>query len=97
MRILIISALVATACAVSGCSGTRSTGSSFTTHAESFRVLGYAIPDDDQKAAMALVPKGANIEYVDSTPADWHSLWGALGNIFWFHVTKVGGTVGGGK
>lgn len=94
MKIVIVSALVAAACAVTGCSGTRTTGSSFTTHAESFRVLGYAIPEDDQKAAMALVPKGGNVESVSSTPADWQSLWGVLGNLFWFHVTEVGGTLG---
>jgi len=77
---------------VTGCSGMRETNNQFTTHAECFRIVGYAIPDDDQAAARALVPKGGTITDVQSTPADWHSVVGFIGNLFWFHQTVVSGT-----
>ena len=78
--------------ALAGCSGMRDSGSSFTTHAESFRIIGIAIPGDDQAAAMALVPTGGHVENVSSTAADWTSIWGFLGNLVGFHCTHVGGT-----
>lgn len=78
--------------ASAGCNGMRDSGTTFTTHAESFRILGFAIPEDDQAAAAALVPQGATITNVSSTPADWTSLWGFFGNLFWFHWTTIGGT-----
>ncbi len=77
---------------LSGCSGMRETNNQFTTHAESFRIVGFAIPEDDQAAARALVPKGATITDVHSTPADWHSFVGFFGNLFWIHQTTVSGT-----
>jgi hypothetical protein len=76
----------------SGCAGIRQTNNQFTTHAECFRVIGIPIPADDQAAARALVPKGATITDVTSTPADWDSFWGFIGNLFWFHQTTVSGT-----
>ena len=77
---------------LTGCAGMRETNNQFTTHAESFRILGHPIPHDDQAAARALVPKGATITDVQSTPADWNSFVGFFGNLFWFHQTTVSGT-----
>lgn len=75
-----------------GCAGMRETNNQFTTHAECFRFVGIPIPRDDQAAARALVPKGAIITDVQSTPADWNSFLGFIGNLFWFHQTTVSGT-----
>ena len=77
---------------ITGCSGMRETNNQFSTHAESIRILGYAIPEDDQAAARALVPKGATITDVQSTPADWHSVVGFIGNLLWINQTVVSGT-----
>jgi hypothetical protein len=87
-----LAALVFTVALLSGCSGIRQTGSQFTSHAECFRIVGIPIPADDQAAARALVPKGATITDVSSTPADWNSFVGVIGNLFWFHQTTVSGT-----
>ena len=76
---------------ICGCSGIRSTDKTFVAHAESFRIVGYAIPDDDQAAALARVPEGATITDISATPADWTSFWGVIGNIFWFHGTEITG------
>lgn len=78
--------------ALAGCSGMRESNGAFVAHAESFRIIGIAIPADDQQAAMNQVPPGAKIENVSSTPADWTSFWGFFGNLFWFHQTQIGGT-----
>lgn len=81
-----------TALVLSGCSGIRKTDSSFTTHAESFRIVGYSIPGDDQARARALVPANANIVSMESTPADWTSVLGVIGNILWIHHSEISGT-----
>jgi hypothetical protein len=70
----------------------RETKGAFVAHGESFRFFGYAIPQDDQEAAMSQVPKGGNITNVSSTAADWTSFAGFLGNIIGLHFTQVGGT-----
>ena len=77
---------------LSRCFGMRETNNQCTTHAECFRVIGYAIPEDDQAAARALVTKGGTITDVRSSPADWHSVVGFIGNLFWVHQAKVSGT-----
>jgi hypothetical protein len=87
-----IAALLVILAVSSGCAGIRETNNQFTTHAECFRIVGIPIPEDDQAAARALVPKGATITDVSSTPADWKSFWGFIGNLFWFHQTTVSGT-----
>ena len=69
----------------------RKTSQNFTTHAESVRIFGYPIPEDDKVAAHALVPAGAQITDVASTPADWTSLVGVFGNILWIHGTQISG------
>ncbi len=85
--------LVVTVALISGCSGMRKTGSTFTSHAEALRVFGFPIPEDDQAAAARLVPKGSKIESVSSSPADWTSIWGVLSNIFGFNWTEISGTM----
>ena len=87
---LLLTASVTAICV--GCSGMRKTDHAFHTHAESFRVLGYSIPGDDQARARELVPADAQIVSVRSTPADWTSLFGIIGNILWIHETEIGGT-----
>ena len=76
----------------SGCSGVRETNTDFAAHGECLRILGFAIPHDDMQAARDKVPAGANVVTVSSTPADWTSLWGFFGNLFWFHWTTISGT-----
>ena len=76
-----------------GCSGMRKTDSTFYTHAEAFRIVGFAIPEDDQVVARRLVPPDAKIETILSTPADWKSVVGVIGNIFWIHSTRISGTL----
>lgn len=78
--------------AASGCSGLRETNTDFTAHAECFRILGFAIPHDDQQAARDQVPAGATITNEGSTAADWTSFIGFFGNLFGFHWTSISGT-----
>jgi hypothetical protein len=74
-----------------GCSGMREANGTFTVHAESFRFFGLVIPGDDQAKATSLVPAGAQVISVHSTPADWTSVLGVLGNLFGFHSTQISG------
>jgi hypothetical protein len=74
------------------CSGVRESSGTFTAHGECLRVFGFAIPRDDQQAALDKVPEGATITTVGSTPADWTSFAGIFGKIIGFHSTSVSGT-----
>lgn len=86
--IILISAVLA------GCAGVRKTpDGTFMAHAESFRVLGYSIPYDDQIRAEQEVPSGGKVVTVDSTPADWTSVTGIIGNLLWPHQTRISGVV----
>ena len=87
LLVLCVAAIAGTA----GCSGMRDSNNAFTTHAESFRIIGISIPHDDQSAAMALVPAGGTVTNVSSTSADWTSFTGFFGNLMGFHWTSVGG------
>jgi hypothetical protein len=89
-----IPATLIAAALLSGCAGIRETNNQFTTHAECFRFIGNAIPADDQAAARALVPAGSkvNITNLNSTPADWTSVLGIIGNVIGFHSTTISGT-----
>lgn len=76
-----------------GCAGMRKAGDQVTIHAESFRIFGFAIPEDDQAKANMMYADMAG-EYGDvisagSSCADWTSISGALGNIFGFHGTTI--------
>ncbi len=80
-----------------GCSGMRQANGQFTVHAECFRIFGFAIPGDDQEAAAMLLAEkfpGAMQVTSGSTPADWTSFWGVLGNIMGFHGTVISGKTG---
>ena len=85
-------ALLGTVLALSSCAGIRQTDNQFTAHAESFRIVGFSIPHDDQEAARKLVPNNATITSIHSTSADWTSISGFFGNLLWFHQTSVSGT-----
>lgn len=75
-----------------GCAGVRQTNTNFSAHAESFRIFGVVLPADDMAAAAAQVPAGATVTSVSSTPADWTSVLGAIGNVLGFHQTRIAGT-----
>ena len=93
----IVSALCLTLFAATSCTGMRESNGFYTVHAESFRIFGFAIPSDDQEAAAKLHAQhfnGSTITSSCSTPADWTSFWGVLGNIFGFHGTVISGKTG---
>jgi hypothetical protein len=92
LRMKNITALLVLAALTSSCSGLRESDDSFSAHAESFRIIGFAIPGEDDAAAMALVPEGATVTTIHSTPADWTSFFGVLNNILGFSITTVSGT-----
>ena len=74
-----------------GCSGIRTADGHYTVHAECLRIVGFAIPCDDQAKAASLVPEGATVLTEISTPADWTSVWGVLGNLLGLHYTFIAG------
>ena len=73
----------------SSCAGTRSTGDKNMAHAEAFNFFGLQFPHDDQEAAWAMVPSGADVHTVGTSPRDWTSFLGALSSIFGFTATQV--------
>lgn len=73
----------------SSCAGTRSTGDKHTAHAESFNFFGLQFPHDDQEMAWSMVPSGAEVHTVGTSPRDWTSVVGALASIFSFTSTQV--------
>ncbi|HTF88833.1 MAG TPA: hypothetical protein VK843_10525 [Planctomycetota bacterium] len=94
-RTSLVSALVLTAIVSTGCVGARSANGIYTVHAESVRLFGFAIPGDDQEAAAKYHAEkfpGSTVTGNSSTPADWRSFWGVLGNIIGFHQTEISGT-----
>lgn len=90
-------AAVAGVAMLTSCVGMRQAEGQFTVHAESFRFVGIAIPGDDQAAAAKMVqeqfPNATQISS-SSTPADWTSFWGVLGNIIGLHQTVISGKTG---
>lgn len=96
-RKLLALGLCAAAMTFASCTGMRQANGHYTVHAESFRIFGFAIPGDDQEAAAKLhaehFSKGTIITQ-HSTPADWTSFWGVLGNIMGFHGTVISGKTG---
>ena len=75
-----------------GCSGMRESNGTVVAHGESFRIIGFAIPTDDQQGALDRMPAGSTITNVSASAADWTSFWGFFGNLFGFHGTQIGGT-----
>ena len=74
-----------------GCSGIRTSGDAFTVHADSLNLIGFQIPSDDYERAKALVPAGAEVNTVTSTPSDWTSFLGVLNRILGASVTEMSG------
>jgi hypothetical protein len=90
----LVSALCLTLFCTAGCSGFREANGHYTVHAESFRIFGFCIPEDDQAVAAKLHAEkfsGSTVITTHSTPADWTSFWGVLGNIMGFHGTVISG------
>jgi hypothetical protein len=75
------------------CAGVQTTSTSFAAHAESFVIFGYEIPGEDITAAEALVPQGATIVTMTSTPDDWTSIMGVINNIMGIQRTSISGTL----
>ncbi len=74
------------------CSGMRKSGDQFTTHAEAINLFGMHLPECDYAKAKSLVPAGATIHTVSSSPTDWTSVLGVLNNIVGVSVTQISGT-----
>jgi hypothetical protein len=76
------------------CSGMRTTGETFSTHAENFNFLFLQFPGGDtQERAMELVPVGGEVETLISTPNDVTSMIGFFSRIFGIDYTTVNGTI----
>lgn len=91
--LLTLGMLAVASAGATGCAGVRETNTDFAAHAECFRILGIAIPQDDMEAARAQVPAGATVVTETSWwPADWTSFTGFFGNLFMFHSTTISGT-----
>ena len=93
-RFSLLSALLLTAMLSTSCVGSRTADGLYTVHAESLRLFGFAIPGDDQAAAAKYQAEkypGSTVTESSSTPADWISFWGILGNIIGLHRTEISG------
>ena len=71
------------------CAGTRSSADHNMAHAEAFNFFGLQFPHNDQEAAWDLVPAGADVTTVVSSPRDWTSIVGALSSIIGFGGTQI--------
>ena len=80
-------------CALAACSGVRTTGDSYSAHAENFNILFLQIPGGDtQERAMELVPAGSDVVTMTSTPKDTSSLIGFLNRLIGIDITFVNGS-----
>ncbi len=79
---------------LSGCSGVRTTNSTFSAHAENFNFLYMQIPGGDtQERALELLPEGAQIDTLYSTPHDNTSFFGIFSRIIGVEHTTVNGQI----
>ena len=79
---------------LSGCSGMRTTDTTFSTHAENFNLLYMQFPGGDtQERAMELLPEGAKIDTLYSTPHDNTSLLGIISRIIGIEHTTINGQI----
>jgi uncharacterized protein YceK len=79
---------------LSGCSGVRTTNSTFSAHAENFNFLYIQIPGGDtQERALELLPEGAQIDTLYSTPHDNTSFFGIFSRIIGVEHTTVNGQI----
>ena len=92
MKKILISALAAAL--LSGCSGMRTTETTFSTHAENFNLLYMQFPGGDtQERAMALLPEGAKIDTLYSTPHDNTSFFGVVSRLIGMEHTTINGRI----
>ena len=92
MKILILYTLGLTL--LTGCSGLRTTETTYMAHAENFNFLFLQIPGgDSQERAMALMPQGASIDTLISTPDDMTSFLGVLNRIIGLDYTTINGRI----
>jgi hypothetical protein len=79
---------------LSGCSGMRTTETSFSTHAENFNLFYMQFPGGDtHERAMALMPEGAKVDTFYSTPHDNTSLFGVISRIIGMEHTTISGRI----
>lgn len=79
---------------LSGCSGMRTTDTTFSTHAENFNFFYLQIPGGDtHERALELMPEGAEIKTLYSTPHDNTSLFGVLSRIIGIEHTTIHGEI----
>jgi len=80
-------------CALAACSGVRTTGDSYSAHAENFNILFLQIPGGDtQQRAMDLVPEGSDVITMTSSPKDTSSLIGFINRLIGIDITFVNGS-----
>ncbi|MBT3339867.1 MAG: hypothetical protein HOM34_07235 [Planctomycetes bacterium] len=92
-RITTLLSLFATIILLGSCAGVQVSDDTFSAHAEALVILGFELPGDEALAAEALVPEGAIVQTVYSSPDDWTSLLGVLNNILGVHYTIIGGSL----
>ncbi len=71
------------------CAGARHNGTQHTVHAEAFHFLGITIPSDENPRAWEMVPEGAEVTTVRSSPSDWTSVLGVISNLFGISYTEI--------
>jgi hypothetical protein len=90
-KFVLLGALLA---CLGGCTGLRTTGSTYTAHAENFNILFFQIPGGDtQKRALALVPEGGEIVTLTSSPKDLTSMLGFINRLIGVDITSVSGPI----
>jgi hypothetical protein len=78
---------------LTACSGLRTTDQAFSAHAENFNILFIQIPGGDtQKRAMALVPQGAEVTTIASSPTDLTSVIGFINRLIGVDFTFINGS-----
>jgi hypothetical protein len=78
---------------LTACSGLRTTDQAFSAHAENFNILFMQIPGGDtQKRAMALVPQGAEVKTIASSPTDLASVIGFINRLIGIDFTFINGS-----
>jgi hypothetical protein len=77
-----------------GCAGLRTTGNTYSAHAENFNILFLQIPGGDtQKRALALVPEGGEVVTLTSSPHDLTSVLGFINRLIGIDITSVSGPI----
>ena len=80
--------------ALSACSGVRTTDNAYSAHAENLNILFMKIPGGDtQERAMKLVPEGAKVVSMSSTPDDLTSVFGVFNRFLGVDFTVIDGEI----